>query len=146
MMTDIWKLRFIKLAEFISTFSKDPSSKIGAVIVDKNNRIISTGYNGLACGVNDTKKRYNDRSLKYAMILHAEENAILFAKQDLSGCSLFVSGLPPCSHCAALIIQSGIKKVYVKDCTIPDRWLDNIKLSYQQFIEAGVEIEFIKIT
>lgn len=144
-MTNEWKIRFIKLAEFISNWSKDPSSKVGAVIVDSNKRIVSTGYNGFAVGVKDSKERYDNRDIKYPMILHAEENAILFAKQNLEGCTLFVSGLPPCCHCSSLIIQSGIKKVCVKDCEIPERWLGNMQLAMQQFVEAGIELEFVKI-
>lgn len=121
-MNDIWNRRFLELASFISNWSKDPSTKVGAVIVDCNRRIISTGYNGFPIGVSDDQERLENRDFKYKAILHAEENAIMFAKKDLSRCSLYVSSLPPCSHCASLIIQSGIKNVYTWEQEIPERW------------------------
>ena len=139
-----WHKRFLKLAEHISTWSKDPSSKIGAVIVDKNRRIVSTGYNGFAVGVDDTTERLENRDIKYKIVLHGEENAILFAKQNLEGCSLYVSGLPPCAHCASLIIQSGIKNVYAWDREIPDRWKESVYLTKKIFEEAGVSLTFIQ--
>lgn len=133
-----WHIRFLKLAEHISTWSKDPSSKIGACIVDNHRRIISTGYNGFAVGVDDTVERLENRDIKYKIILHAEENAINFAKQSVDGCSLYVSGLPPCAHCASLIIQSGIKNVFAWDRDIPERWRESVDLTIQLFREAGV--------
>lgn len=143
-MNKKWNVRFLELAEFISQWSKDPSTQVGAVIVDKNRRIISTGYNGFAAGVKDTKERLDNREIKYPIILHAEENAMSFAKQNLEGCSLYVSGLPPCAHCASLIAQSGIKKVYAWDKPISDRWVESIKLTKQIFKEAGVKLTLIK--
>ena len=139
-----WNRRFISLAEFISEWSKDPSSKIGAVIVDSKRRIVSTGYNGFPVGIADGGKRLNDRELKYKMVLHAEENAIMFAKQSLDGCSLYVTMMPPCSHCASLIIQSGIKNVYVPKSEIPERWRDSVELTMEMFAEAGVNLTFVE--
>lgn len=143
-MNKKWNVRFLELAEFISQWSKDPSTQVGAVIVDKNRRIISTGYNGFASGVKDTKERLHNREIKYPIVLHAEENAMSFAKQNLEGCSLYVSGLPPCAHCASLIAQSGIKKVYAWDRPISDRWVDSVKLTKQIFKEAGVKLTLVK--
>ena len=139
-----WHKRFLNLAKHISGWSKDPSSKIGAVIVDKNRRIISTGYNGFAVGVDDSEERLNDRETKYKIVLHAEENAILFSKQNLNGCSLYVSGLPPCAHCASLIIQSGVKNVYAWKQEIPERWQESVKLTEKVFEEAGVMLTYIE--
>ena len=138
-----WHKRFLKLAEHISTWPKDPSSKIGAVIVDKNRRIISTGYNGFAVGVDDSTERLENREIKYKIVLHAEENAIQFSKQNLEGCSLYVSGLPPCAHCASLIIQSGIKNVYAWNKEIPERWKESVELTQKIFEEAGVLLTYI---
>ena len=145
MKKDIWHKRFIELAYVISSWSKDPSSKIGAVIVDENRRIISTGYNGFARGVKDLQSRYNNRPIKYKMVLHAEENAIMFAKQKLDGCSIYITMMPPCSHCAALIIQSGIKNVFVPAIEIPERWKESVELTKQMFSEATVKLHFIKL-
>lgn len=142
-MENKWHIRFLELAEFIAQWSKDPSTKVGAVIVDEKRRIVSTGYNGFAIGVDDSENRLADRTIKYPIILHAEENAISFAKQNLDNCSLYVSGLPPCAHCASLIIQSGIKNVYAWNLDIPERWRDSINLTNQLFCEAGVKLSFI---
>ena len=139
-----WQRRFFDMAQLVASWSKDPSSQIGAVIVDAQNRVISTGFNGLPVGVKDTNDRLGDRATKYKMILHAEENAIMFAKQKLDGCSIYVTGMPPCAHCAALIIQSGIKFVYVPETEIPERWRESTELTRQMFKEAGVKIQFVK--
>ncbi len=143
-MNDIWNRRFLELASFISNWSKDPSTKVGAVIVDCNRRIISTGYNGFPIGVSDDQERLENRDFKYKAILHAEENAIMFAKKDLSRCSLYVSSLPPCSHCASLIIQSGIKNVYTWEQEIPERWQDSINITKTMFKESGVSLNYVK--
>ena len=138
-----WHKRFIELAEFISNWSKDPSTKVGSVIVDKYKRIVSTGYNGLPKDIKDTKERYENRDIKYKIILHAEENALAYAKRDLTDCTLYVSGLPPCAHCASLIISAGIKKVVFKKQEIPERWIESTKLSKTILEEA--EIKLIEI-
>ena len=140
-----WHKRFLEIAEFISTWSKDPSTKVGAVIADIDNRIVSTGYNGFPKNVKDTKVRYINRDVKYKIILHAEENAIAYAKRDLTDCTLYISGLPPCAHCASLIIQSGIKKVVVPKQEIPERWVESMNLSKQILKEAGVKLIEIKM-
>lgn len=139
-----WHKRFLEIAEFISTWSKDPSTKVGAVIADKDNRIVSTGYNGFPRGVDDKLTRYNNRDIKLKIILHAEENAISYAKIDLTDCTLYISGLPPCAHCASLIIQSGIKTVVVRKQEIPERWIESMELSKQILKEAKVKLIEIK--
>lgn len=135
-----WHKRMMDLAEFISSWSKDPSTKVGAVIVDENNRIVSTGYNGFPKCVKDLKSRYDNKDLKYKIILHAEENAILYAKRDLSNCKLYVSALPPCAHCASIIINSGIKTVIYKKQEIPEKWKESFKISKMMFKEAQVKL------
>lgn len=135
-----WHKRFIELSEFISKWSKDPSTKVGSVIVDKYKRIVSTGYNGLPKDIEDTKERYENRDIKYKIILHAEENAISYAKRDLTDCTLYVSGLPPCAHCASLIISSGIKQVVFKKQEIPERWIESMKLSKTILEEAKIKL------
>ena len=139
-----WHKRFLEIAEFISTWSKDPSTKVGAVIADKDNRIVSTGYNGFPKSVKDTLERYKNRDVKYKIILHAEENAIAYAKRDLTDCTLYISGLPPCAHCASLIIQSGVKRVVVRKQQIPERWEESMQLSKQILKEAKVKLIEIK--
>ena len=106
-----WDTRFLDLAEHISKWSKDPSTKVGAVIVDSQRRIVSTGYNGFSVGVMDSYDRLTDRDTKYEMIIHAEANAILFAHQRMNDMTLYTTPFQPCSRCASLIIQSGISRV-----------------------------------
>ena len=100
------------IAKEISTWSKDPSTKVGAVIV-RDNRILSCGYNGFPSGVEDDN-RLSDRETKYRLTIHAEVNAILNAAKNgiiLNDSTLYVYGLPVCVECAKSIVQSGISKV-----------------------------------
>lgn len=134
-----WDKRFISLARHVAQWSKDPSTKVGAVIVDENKRIISLGFNGFPIGVMDTDDLLSNRELKLQAILHAEENAILFAKQDLSKCTLYVWPLMTCAKCASKIIQSGIKKVVSCNLNRRPEWENNFKLARQLFDQSGVE-------
>lgn len=135
-MSEKWNIRFLELAKHVSEWSKDPSTKVGAVIA-KDNRIISLGYNGLACGVEDLDKRYQDRDIKLKLIIHAEENAILFATQPLNHATLYTWPFLPCSSCAAKIIQVGITRVISTDY-IPENWKSSFDLTLEQFKEVGI--------
>lgn len=133
-----WDLRFLNLARHVAQWSKDPSTKVGAVITD-NNRIVSLGYNGFPMQTKDTEELYLNREEKYKRIVHAETNAILFAKQPLEDCTIYTWPIPPCSTCAGLIIQSKIYRVVSPplDSTYL-RWLDNIRTAKEMFKEAYV--------
>lgn len=134
-----WDYRFLDLAEFISSWSKDPSTKVGAVITDLNNRIISVGYNGFPQDIIDNE-RLTDRDTKYKIIVHGEMNAILFANRSLEQCTLYTYPFMPCPRCASVIIQTGIKRV-VSYNNMPDRWKEEFGLSMELFKEANVEIQ-----
>jgi dCMP deaminase len=134
-----WDRRFIELARHISTWSKDPSTQTGAVIVDAQGRIISLGYNGMAQGVEDLSERLENRDLKYKMFLHCERNAILFAQRSLEGCILYTWPFMSCAVCAAMVVQVGIKRVVAPYSENP-RWVDDFELSKMQFKEAGVDV------
>jgi len=146
-MSEKWDLRFLRLAKEIATWSKDPSTKCGAVIV-KDKFMVSSGFNGYAKGVADDESLL-DRDLKYRKVLHAELNSILYAKQDLTGCTMYVYPMPPCARCAAAIIQSGIVRVV---SIIPTeehmrRWGSDIATAYNMFTQTGVVYEeFSKTT
>lgn len=140
-----WDKRFLDLARYISDWSKDPSTKTGAVITDPENRIVSIGYNGFPKGVDDSPERYADRELKYKMIVHCGRNALLFANRSCKGCTLYTWPFMSCSVCAAMVIQSGINR-----CVAPampehlkERWAGDMSLAAQMFLEAGVELELI---
>lgn len=134
-----WDRRFVDLAKFVAQWSLDPSTKVGAAIADKKNRIISMGYNGLPQGVKDNPAILNDRDLKIKLIIHAERNALLFAKQSVENCTLFTFPFMPCATCCSMVIQSGIKRCVAPWSDNP-RWKDDFELSQQMFKEANVEV------
>lgn len=137
---DHWDRRFLELADFIARWSKDPSTQVGCVIADSMNRIVSTGFNGLPSGVEDTIERLENRDIKYRMMVHAERNAIIDAKRDLAGLRLYAS-LMPCSDCAAMIIQAGIGEVISPVNTSP-RLAESCRMDLTRvmFEEAGVTL------
>lgn len=133
-----WDDRFLALAEHVAGWSKDPSTKVGAVIVSPDRRQITIGYNGFPQGIADDG-RLLDREEKYALVVHAELNAILNAPTRPAGATLYVWPLAPCSACAAAIIQSGIKRVVCLPAR-QDRWAASNHTAFQMFGEAGVEV------
>jgi len=137
-----WDLRFLGLAQQISTFSKDPSTVVGSVITDRNHRLISSGYNGFPKGIKDIDERYSDRNLKYLLIIHAEMNSIIFAERNLEDCIIYTTPFPPCSNCAGAIINSGIKRVVSFDNDLENpRWKNGFELSAMMYKEAGVTLD-----
>lgn len=132
-----WEMRFMKLAFHISEWSKDPSSKVGAVIAKKKN-VISLGYNGPPAGVKDDPNM--SREEKYRRTIHAEVNAILTASAKVKNCTIYITH-PPCSQCAAKIIQSKIKRVVFCSATdeFMERWRDDYNESLNMFIESNVQ-------
>ena len=145
-MTD-WHKRFLNLAKHISTWSKDPSRKIGAVIVGDDRQILSIGYNGFPRGIEDDN-RLLDRETKYPLIVHAEMNAIYNATYKgikLKNSTLYVTGLPVCSDCAKGVIQVGIKTLIMpKDLDLSEKsiWKDSWDRSREMFNAAGIEWKF----
>lgn len=146
-MSTKWDKRFVSLAREISTWSKDPSTKIGAVIVDDDRRILATGYNGFPKGIEDSPERYADKPTKYDHVIHAEMNAIYNATYNgtsLKDSTIYIWGLPVCNDCARGIIQVGIKRVVMATAgEIPEKWVAAYSKSLNLFVEAGVETEFI---
>ena len=134
-----WDYRFLDLAEFISNWSKDPSTKVGAVITDRDNRIVSVGYNGFPKNIHDCPEMLNNRETKYNMIVHGEMNAILFANRSLVGCTLYTYPFIPCPRCSSMIIQSGITRVVSYKNSI-DRWEKDFILSRWLFEQAKAEL------
>ena len=135
-----WHDRFIRLATEISTWSRDPGTKVGCIIVDPLNRVVSLGFNGFPHGISDDTLRLQDRETKLRITIHAEENALLFAKRDVAGYTAYVTH-HPCSSCAAKLIQSGISKVvYKQDEVFESKWADSIALAKTLFFECSVEV------
>ena len=136
-----WDKRFIDLAKLVGSWSKDPSTQVGAVITDNNNRIVSIGFNGFPQNVVDSEDRLVDRESKYDIVVHAEANALMFANKSVEGCTLYSWPFQPCSRCAGLIIQSGIKRV-VSVKSSDERWKKNFRLARQLFDESGIILEW----
>ena len=143
-----WHVRFIKLAHEVAEWSKDPSTKVGCVLV-KNKRVISTGYNGFPKGISDSFDRLMAREQKYEMTVHAEINAITTAALhgvSTEGATAYIT-FNPCSRCAAVLINAGIGSIYVSTANdIPTRWLENFILASKMLAEAGVEYQTIDAT
>lgn len=142
-MTD-WDRRFLVLAEHVGAWSKDPSTKTGCVIVRPDRTVASVGYNGFPRGVRDLLARLADRQVKYAMVVHAEANAILSAHERLIGCVAYTH-LSPCSSCAGLIIQAGIVRVVAPHPTASqlERWADSFNVARTMLDEAGVVLDLL---
>lgn len=135
----MWDTRFLQLASVAASWSKDPSTQVGAVIVRPDRTVASLGYNGFPRGVRDIAGRYQDRETKYKMIVHAEMNAVLTAREPLHGHTAYVWPFMPCSTCAGAMIQAGIKRVVSVENDNP-RWADAFQTTRQMFCEADVEL------
>ena len=137
-----WNNRFLDLAKHVAGWSKDPSSAVGAVIVRPDRTICSVGFNGFPRGVEDSVDRLYDRKYKLLFTVHAETNAILSAKEDLKGYSIYVWPYQPCAHCMANIIQSGITSVYCPENKI-ERWIESFVKGEEMAKEAEVSIIYL---
>ena len=137
-----WDRRFLQLAELIASWSKDKSTKVGAVAV-RDRRVLATGYNGLPSGVVDSSFRLEDRDTKLLMTQHAETNCISYAARtgvSLLAADLYIFPLAPCAHCASSIIQAGIRRVICFDYVVPQRWQQSFDAAADMFSEAGVAL------
>lgn len=135
-----WHTRYLAMCNHVGTWSKDPGTKVGAVIVNSDNKIVSTGYNGFPAGMDD--RRMVDRDFKLRHVVHAEMNAIFNARCDIRGSTLYISH-PPCPQCAKLVNAAGIKRVlWIQDDEFADRW--NSAESEEVFSECGVVFSKVK--
>lgn len=139
---DRWRNYGWALAETAASISKDPSTKVGAVILAPDKTVVSTGFNGFPRKMPDYEEFYIDRKHKYDRIIHAEMNAILFANRSLRGCALFVTPLMCCPRCAVHIAQTGISTVYARIRYANEeqrlRWEDNEKVAVSILKSCGV--------
>jgi len=142
-----WDRRFLDLAKHISTWSKDPSTQVGAVAV-RDRRILATGYNGFPRGIDDSAERLADRQQKLLRTVHAEANIVAQASLhgvSLEDASIYIWPFLPCSSCCTLLIQAGITRVVVPALEIPERWLVSFTTSVGMLQEAGLRLERIDI-
>jgi len=136
-MTD-WNQRFMELAQHVAGWSKDPSTKVGAVIVNNDKQVLGLGYNGFPRGVHDCTERYRNREVKLLFVAHAERNALDNAP-SVEGATLY-STLFPCTECAKGIIQRGIRTVVTTTPNETQSKRFNCQTSKIMFNEAGVEL------
>ncbi|CAA6604017.1 Uncharacterized deaminase in luxG 3'region [Rhodospirillaceae bacterium LM-1] len=139
-----WDRRFIALAAHIAAWSKDPSTKVGCVVVGPDREILTTGYNGFPRGVTDDPKRM-ERPAKYLWTSHAEENAVAHAARigvSLKGCTAYVTHCP-CSRCARSLIQSGVRRVVYPNEARGTVGMDmsEFEVAAIMFSEAGVTLD-----
>lgn len=144
MIKESWYGRYLDVAKVVSSWSKDPSTQVGAVAVGTKGQILAQGYNGYPRGMDDSN--YEQRELKYSRIVHAEMNCIYNASWNgvsLNDAYMFVYGMPVCHECAKGIIQVGIKKVIVPyKLDVPNKWAISTELTKAFFDEAGISYEY----
>ncbi len=133
----------MELAKTASLRSKDPSTVVGAAILDPSGRVVSLGYNGAARGVDDKYWMQGTRERKLAVTIHAELNGILNARSSVEGCTIYIYPLPPCCHCASVIAQSGIKRVVCYAPEIGSRWEESSTMGARLMSEAGLEVCYL---
>jgi len=135
-----WDQYFMGIAMLSAMRSKDPSTQVGACIVNENKKIVGIGYNGFPSGISDNDlpwgKSENPLESKYLYVCHSEMNAILNSTQNLKNCTLYVT-LFPCNECAKIVIQSGIKKVIYASDKHSDT--DAVKASKKMFELAKID-------
>lgn len=155
-MSNKWDRHFLQLCLDHARMSKDPSTKVGAVIVGPDKEPLSFGFNGFPRGIKDDD-RLLDREIKYKIVVHGEENAILAAARNgvmIKGATLYSLGRTgdnilwgaPCNKCATSMIQAGISRFVGTRCSdVPDRWKNDIDFARSLLLEAGIiydEVDF----
>lgn len=142
-MSNKWHCRFMRLAKSqVSEWSKDPDKKVGCVIVSPDRRQMTFGYNGFPTGVEDSRDRLDDHEVKNALSVHAELNAILNARTNLTGWTLYCTE-HPCHECAKSIIQAGIVHVVCPPINEASRWAENQRWAKMTLLEAGVSGSYL---
>ncbi len=148
-----WDEYFMQIAETVATKSKDPSSKMGCVIVDDKKRVVSLGYNGMLQGADESKMTLNERPMKYYFAIHSEMNALIFAHQDLSGCTVY-NRVATCENCLKYCLQAGIKRFVYKELRVqshstdPKKSMTNIETDEAiiRLLRSMPEVETLNIT
>lgn len=142
-----WDDYFMGMARVVAVRSKDRSTKVGCVIVGTDNAVRSTGYNSFPTGIDDNLEERHERPAKYKWTEHAERNAIYNAARvgtALAGCRMYLPWFP-CMDCARAVAQSGIRKIVCEEPDLKDvRWGADFEMASRLFLEAGVEVQFIK--
>lgn len=138
-----WSKRYLELAKCVSSWSKDPSTQVGAICVGAKGQILSQGYNGFPRGIKDLPERLNMREEKYRYVVHAEQNCIYNACLNgvgLEGSSIYLYGLPICNECAKGIIQVGVTQVIAQfdPKAAKNKWKESFDTSRTMFKECRI--------
>jgi dCMP deaminase len=137
-----WDVFYLNMARYVATKSKDPSTQTGAVIIRPDGSPASFGFNGFPRGMNDSPELYANRDVKYSRTVHCEMNAMIFAREDLKGATLYTWPFASCDRCAVHMIQAGVKR-FVFPSIPPDkaaRWAASMQTAADYMREAGCEV------
>jgi dCMP deaminase len=142
-----WDEYFINIAEQVKLKSKDNNTKIGVVLVGKNNEIVSTGYNSFPRGINDDVAERQEKPEKYFWFEHAERNCIYNAARigvSTLGTTMYMTCGISCADCARAIISAGVEKIVLRSGkgAMSPKWQESAERSNQMFKEAGIIVEF----
>lgn len=141
LLNEKWDKRFLHLAKHVSLWSKDPSTKVGAVLVRPDRTVAGMGYNGFKHGENDSEYLYNDRGYKILNIQHAEINAINFSGDEcMEDYCLYTYPFMPCNVCADSVIEKNIGRVVSIESNI-ERWKTSFNESKGKFERQKIELK-----
>lgn len=131
-----WDLRYLGLSQLVASWSKDPSTKVGAVLVRPNNSVAATGFNGFPPGWCDEPALYQDREYKYQHVVHAETNALNFYDQPTPGFTLYTS-FPCCPNCVTYAARRGVTRIVQPPLPTLDRGPEWIREWQERQMEAA---------
>lgn len=139
-ISEKWDRRFLEMASLVASWSNDPSTQTGAVVVGADKRVISVGFNGFPAGMPDDYQLYANREEKYSRILHCEVNALLFARGDLpEGTTLYTFPFMSCDRCVVQMLQAGIRRFVAPAATAEQltRWGAAFERTKKYIAECG---------
>ena len=135
-----WDLRFMEMAKLVASWSKDPSTKTGAVIIRPDRTVLSVGFNGFPRLMQDAPSLYEDRDEKYSRIINCEMNAMLHASDSLKDCCLYTWPFASCDRCVVHMAEAGVKRFVFP--AIPEdkkeRWGATLKKTVSYLDEMGL--------
>ena len=148
-----WDNYFLDIAETVAKKSKDPSSKMGCVIVDQKKRVVSLGYNGMVQGADESKMTLSERPMKYYFAIHSEMNAVIYAHQDLTGCTIY-NRVATCENCLKYCLQAGIRRFVYRELrdhshsTDPKKSMTNVETDEAviRLLASMPEVETLNVT
>lgn len=138
-MSEKWDVRYLQLARLVASWSKDPSTQTGAVIVRRDRTVASVGFNGFPKAMQDRPDWYADRNEKYSRIVHCEVNALIHAREPVTGFTLYTWPFASCDRCAVQMIQAGIARFVFPPLplSIFNRWQESVNRTKSYIAEAG---------